>query len=165
MKKLLVAITSIVLLTALATPPALAQEDEKDEVKLEKTEIRKVENRKDKKRGGVEVRTRETSAVTIGDTAWLNVSIRGKGDVEDLRFTAELDVDGSVGYPANTVDHSGPYNGYELDRGETDYVAFNVTISDEVRRSRAKMTLVATWTQGGESFSKKYSVRIPLVRF
>lgn len=160
MKKLVVIITAVGLATMLATTSALAQENEADKVEQGRTDRGKAGPK-----SSVKVRTKKTSAVTIGDTVWVTVSIRGKGNVENLRFTAELDVDGSVGYPANTVDHSGPYNGYDLKNKETDYVAFNITISDEVERRSAKMTLSYTWTNGGESFAGKASVKVPLVNF
>ncbi len=110
----------------------------------------------------LQIRTDTTAAVVVGDTAWVAVSIRAKEPLEDVRFTASL-ADGSVAYPANTVDHSGPYNGYQLDQRETDYVAFRVTIPDGVGGGRTELVLDASWTNGGEAMRATDVVTIPLV--
>lgn len=112
----------------------------------------------------VNVQTNRTAVVVIGDTAWVTVSLRGKADVEDLRFVATL-ADGSVAYPANTVDHSGPYNGYELDKNETDYVAFRVTIPADLQEKKVEMELEATFTHDGQPMRGTDEVEIPLVQF
>ncbi len=111
------------------------------------------------------LRTADTSVITVGDTAWVTVSIRGGRSVDNLRFTALVGQGGSVSYPANTVDHSGPYNGYDLDVKETDYVAFKVTIPDGVTERAAELKLSVTWTDSGKRFKGDTSVKIPLVQF
>ena len=117
------------------------------------------------KDGGIEVRTNKTAAVLGGDTAWVTISIRGKADVDDVKFVAKLE-DGSVAYPTNTVDHSGPYNGYDLDDLETDYVAFQLTTGvPEKKRQMMQLELEATWTEDGETRSESYSVKVPVVTF
>lgn len=112
----------------------------------------------------IQVKTDKTAAVVTGDTAWVTVSIRGKENVDDVRFTATLS-DGSVAYPTNTVDHSGPYNGYRLDEKETDYVAFQLTIPAGLGQKSAELTLSATWTFDGVAMSGTESVKVPLVQF
>lgn len=114
----------------------------------------------------VQVRTNKTAAVVIGDTAWVTVSLRGKQAVEDLRVTASLeDGIGSVDYPTNTVDHSGPSNGYALDKKETDYVAFKVTIPADHSGKNIPLLLDVGWTYEGRTMHGTEEVRIPLVDF
>ncbi len=146
-RSLLLVLVSALLGTALAVP-AGAQPAPRD-VKINKY---------------LQIRTDSTAAVVVGDTAWVTVSIRGKEDLDDVRFTATL-TDGSVGYPANTVDHSGPYNGYRLDRRETDYVAFRVTIPEGFAAARAELALEASWTHGDQSMRGTETVAIPLVEY
>lgn len=113
----------------------------------------------------IQVRTPKTSAVVEGDTAWVTVSLRGLVDVEDLRFTATLAGE-PVAYPENTVDHSGPYNGYALDRDEIDYVAFQIT-APQIERTRQNIdfTLSATWTGEGERREGSLTIAVPVIEF
>ncbi len=113
----------------------------------------------------IQVRTPKTSAVVEGDTAWVTVSLRGLVDVEDLRFTATLAGE-PVAYPENTVDHSGPYNGYSLDRDEIDYVAFQVTAPQiEQSKQYVDFTLSATWTGEGEQREGSLTIAVPVIEF
>lgn len=143
----LLAALALAATTLLAAPAGAAEEAEDEKVK-----------------DFIQVRTNKTAAVVKGDTAWVTVSIRGKQDVDDVRFTAKLS-DGTVAYPANTVDHSGPYNGYRLDKKETDYVAFQVTIPAGVDEKDLRLELDATWTHDGERMRGEESVRIPVVSY
>jgi hypothetical protein len=113
----------------------------------------------------LQIRTNTTAAVTAGDTAWITVSIRGRTEVDDVRATATLD-GGSVGYPTNTVDHSGPYNGYHVDDQETDYLAFRVTApGPERRRQMVDLELAVSWTEDGQPRSGSHVVKVPVVVF
>ncbi len=113
----------------------------------------------------IQVRTPKTSAVVEGDTAWVTVSLRGLVDVEDLRFTATLAGE-PVAYPENTVDHSGPYNGYALDRDEIDYVAFQITAPQiERAKQHVDFTLSATWTGEGERRDGSLTIAVPVIEF
>ena len=112
------------------------------------------------------IKTQKTSAVVIGDTAWVTVSLRGKRDIDDLRFTAYLENDeGTVAYPSNTVDHSGPYNGYQLDRRETDYVAFKVAIPADYGNNNIDLHFEATFTHNGRPKRGLDKVEVQLVEF
>lgn len=113
----------------------------------------------------IQVRTPKTSAVVEGDTAWVTVSLRGLVDVDDLRFTATLAGE-PVAYPENTVDHSGPYNGYALDRDEIDYVAFQITAPQiERRKQYVDFTLSASWTGEGERREGSLTIAVPVIEF
>ncbi len=111
----------------------------------------------------IEVRTKKTAAVVVGDTAWVTVSIRGKRDLEDVRFTAKLKDGATVEYPSNTVDHSGPYNDTQLDKKETDYVAFRVTVPEGFRKKNASLDLDVSFTHKGKSLSGSAKCRFPLL--
>ncbi len=149
MRRLTILLTVFALAATLLVPAASAQAPP-EEVKLTKS---------------IQIRTSKTAAVVSGDTASLTVSIRAKNPVDDVRFTATLE-DGSVTYPANTVDHSGPYNGYEMDKKETDYVAFNVTVPAGVeRKTSLGLELTATWTEDGKALTGTATVKVPVVPF
>ena len=114
------------------------------------------------------VRTNRTAAVTKGDTAWVTVSLRGKQDITDLQVTAVIDEAGAaVDYPTNTETYSSTYADADLDRSETDYIAFKVTIPTEVsgRGDRVDLELEFTFTHDDERLRGEDSVRIPLVDF
>jgi hypothetical protein len=114
---------------------------------------------------GIQIRTKRTAAVVEGDTAWVTVSIRGRADLEDVRFTATLDGE-TVEYPTNTVDHSGPYNGTGLKEHETDYVAFRVTAPSAGQDGRmAALVLSVTWTENGITLSDTHTLEVPVVAF
>ena len=140
------------LVMVLFAPGASAQRDDDDD------------DDDDRRRSGIEVRTNKTAAVTAGDTAWVMVSIRGRADVDDVRFTATLDGE-PVQYPENTVDHSGPHNGTALGYKETDYVAFLLTAPEVDRKANVELRLQATWTEDGEPRRMTDSVRVPVIAF
>ena len=112
----------------------------------------------------IQIRTNKTAAVLAGDTAWITLSIRGQADVDDLRFTATLDGQ-PVAYPENTVDHSGPYNGYGLKEKETDYVAFQITAPMVDKKAHLPLELQVTWTEDGSPRSASETVKVPVVTF
>ena len=114
------------------------------------------------------VRTSRTAAVTKGDTAWVTVSLRGKRDVTDLQVTAVIDQAGAaVSYPANTETFSSTYADADLDRRETDYIAFQVTIPTEVtgRGRNVDLEMEFTFTDDGDRLRGEETVTIPVVDF
>ena len=137
------------LLTVLLAPGANAQGSSASEGRL---------------KDSIEIRTNKTAAVTSGDTAWIMVSIRGKAEVDDVRFTATLGGE-PVGYPENTIDHSGPYNGSALDEKETDYVAFQITAPAVDKKDYVELELQATWTEDGSPRRGTDSVKVPVIAF
>ena len=156
MRHLRFAVLILVLLgSALVTAPAQAAEgdDDVEDVRLGRY---------------VSVRTSRTAAVTKGDTAWVTVSLRGRQSVEDLQVTATIDQDGAaVGYPANTETYTSTYADADLDRRETDYIAFEVSIPAEVdgRGRNVALEMTFTFTHDGDRLRGETSVRIPLVEF
>lgn len=143
------AIAAVILIPVLLAPGAQAQSSNKNDGDL---------------KDSIQIRTNKTAAVLAGDTAWITVSIRGKADVDDLRFTATLDGQ-PVSYPENTVDHSGPYNSYGLKDKETDYVAFQVTAPSADTKDELPLELQVTWTEDGTPRSGNHTVRVPVVTF
>lgn len=155
MRRLRLALMVLVLVTsAVATAPAHAAEgDDAEEVRLNRY---------------LSVRTDRTAAVTKGDTAWVTVSLRGKQNLEDLQVTATIDQDGAaVDYPANTDTYSSTYADADLDRRETDYIAFEVTIPTEVdgRGRNVSLEMEFTFTHDGDRLRGEDTVRIPVVDF
>lgn len=146
--KILAALASVVLLPILLAPGAEAQGSAKDGDLTD----------------SIQIRTNKTAAVLAGDTAWITVSIRGKADVDNVRFTATLD-GRPVAYPENTVDHSGPHNGYGVDQNETDYVAFQVTAPLVDTKDHLPLELQVSWTEDGSSRSGTDVVKVPVVTF
>lgn len=156
MRRLRFALVVLVMITAaLAAAPAQAAESEDD---IEEVRLNRY----------LSVRTDRTAAVTKGDTAWVTVSLRGKQTLEDLQVTATIDQDGAgVDYPANTETYSSTYADADLDRRETDYIAFKVTIPTEVdgRGRNVELEMTFTFTHDGDRLRGEDSVRIPLVEF
>lgn len=114
----------------------------------------------------INIRTEKTAAVTKGDTVWVTVSLRGKRNLEDLRVTGTIDQAGAaLGYPANTGTYSSTYGDADLDRKETDYVAFEVSIPADAAGKTATMTLTFSFSSDGEPFTGTEDVRIPMVEF
>ncbi|MEM7287178.1 MAG: hypothetical protein AAF480_12560 [Actinomycetota bacterium] len=143
-----------ILAAVLATAPAQAAESED----VEDVRLRRY----------LTVRTNRTAAVTKGDTAWVTVSLRGRQDIEDLRVTASIDQEGAaVGYPANTETYTSTYADADLDRRETDYIAFQVTIPTEVdgRGRTVQLEMEFTFTHEGDRLRAEDTVRIPVVDF
>lgn len=143
------ALAAIILIPVLLAPGAEAQGSSAKERDL---------------KDSIQIRTNKTAAVLSGDTAWITLSIRGKADVDDVRFTATLDGQ-PVAYPENTVDHSGPYNGYGLKEKETDYVAFQVTAPTVDKKDYLGLELQVTWTEDGSRRSGSETVKVPVVTF
>lgn len=159
MKRLWMSLMAMVTLAGVVTTaPAHAAEDEEiDDVRLGRY---------------ISVRTERTAAVTKGDTVWVTVSLRGRRSVEDLQVTASIDEEGAeVGYPANTETYSSTYADADLDRRETDYIAFEVTIPADVegkgRRSKhVELDMEFTFTDDdGDRLRGEDTVRIPIVDF
>lgn len=147
--RVLAALATIILLPLLLAPGAEAQSSTEKDGDL---------------KDSIQIRTKKTAAVLAGDTAWITVSIRGKADVDDVRFTATLDGQ-PVAYPENTVDHSGPYNGYGLDEKETDYVAFQVSAPLVDKKDYLPLELQVTWTEDGSPRKASDTVEVPVVSF
>lgn len=143
------ALATMILVTLVFAPGAEAQRSGSSDEDLEDS---------------IDIRTNKTAAVLAGDTAWITVSIRGEADVDDVRFTATLDGQPVV-YPENTVDHSGPYNGYGLNEKETDYVAFQVTAPMVERKTNLPLVLQVSWTEDGSPRSGSETVKVPVVRY
>ena len=113
----------------------------------------------------IQLRTNKTAAVVEGDTVWITVSLRAKVDVDDVRVTATL-VGEAVAYPGNTGDHSGPYNRYDLDRKETDFVAFQITAPQiDKKKEYVDLELQVTWTEDGRARQGTESVKVPVIEF
>jgi len=160
------------LLSALGAPGASAQgpvEVQPDSAQINQGMSYRSDDASNSRSGSrnyhIQVRTPKTSAVVEGDTAWVTVSLRGLVDVDDLRFTAAL-AGQPVAYPENTVDHSGPYNGYALDRDEIDYVAFQITAPQiEQAKQYVDFTISATWTGEGERREGSLTIAVPVIEF
>lgn len=187
--RILAALAAALLLTAVGAPGAVAQapvesetdagdvgfgqrdqddddgEDDDDEDDDDEGDDDRDEDRGRSLSSSIQFRTTKTAAVVEGDTAWVTVSLRAKRDVDDVRVTATLD-GRPVAYPENTVDHSGPYNGYALDRNETDYVAFQITAPQiERRKQNVDLDLEVTWTDGGRESRGTRTVKVPVIEF
>ena len=166
MKRLLHTVLVLVLLGGLAAAPAHAQSGDRDRDRDgDRTETERFDEVGRLSRY-LEVRTRRIAAVTKGDTAWVTVSLRGERNLEDLRVTATIDQDGAtVGYPANTETYSSTYADADLDRRETDYIAFEVTIPAEVDRRSVELEMQFTFTHEGDRLGGSRTIRIPVVDF
>lgn len=147
--RVLAALATIILIPVVLAPGAEAQSSSANRADL---------------KDSIQIRTNKTAAVLAGDTAWITVSIRGQADVDDLRFTATLDGQ-PVAYPENTVDHSGPYNGYGLKEKETDYVAFQVTAPMVDKKADLPLEIQVTWTEDGSTRTGTETVKVPVVTF
>ena len=114
----------------------------------------------------INVRTSQTVAITKGDTAWVTVSLRGKQNLENLQVTGSIDLAGAeLGYPANTATYSSTYGDADLDKKETDYVAFELSIPADAAASSANLNLSFTFASDGQQLSGTKTVAVPLVEF
>jgi hypothetical protein len=110
--------------------------------------------------GELKLRSNGTAAVTAGDTAWVLLDWTAKGGaVDDLHVTVAPRDGIGIGYPSNTGDHSGPYNGYRIEEGEIDYTAIQISVPYDASK-KYELKVTATYNDGKnrESFDLKLNV-------
>jgi len=119
--------------------------------------------------GEVDLLTRETAAVTAGDTVWLALNwTADDGPVSDfslvLRKEPKYGVE--VSYPENTATYTGLMNGHQLDEGEVDFTAFQVHVPSTVDKKKVDLEFEVSWTTGdGERESDKIKIKVPVVQW
>jgi len=106
-------------------------------------------------------------AITKGATVWVNLMWVGDGNIDDFKITVptgdDPEEDPIIAYPENTVDHSGPMEGYQLSDHEIDFTAVQVTIDDEFEESGFKLKVEATWTADGKAKKKTFKIKVPVI--
>lgn len=150
MKTRLALILAALLVIGMANP-ALADEDD------------------DRDGGKVRLLTSESATVTAGDTAWLGVNWTAKdGPVSDFSMVLhqEPKYDVQVAYPTNTGSFTGLMNGHELDEGEIDFSAIQVTVPADFSKKHVDLEFDVTYTDGGgDEHDKKFKIKVPVVQY
>lgn len=115
------------------------------------------------KKGEVVLLSDSPAAVVVGDTVWLAFTWQAVGDLEDFRVVARGTGGAVVAYPANTVDHSGPYQSTDLMDGEIDYTAVQIHVPGTGSGAKhSVLHLDASWVDGRSRRSVNQTVKIPL---
>lgn len=114
-----------------------------------------------------ELQTKETAAVVAGATSWVALNWLGIDDAKDFRVRVE-NANGSNeakwAYPENTSQYTSLSRDAELQAGELDYTALQVTVPYE-QRSSFTLNLRVTWNDGRDNRSEAFRVVIPVASF
>lgn len=114
------------------------------------------------KKSKVDLQTRQTAAVTAGDTVWVSLLWLAEGDAENVRVVAERLPRGvTVEYPSNTGDHSGPSTGSTLGDGELDYTALRLSVPYGTKTFN--FGAAVSWESDGKTHDRSTTVSVPVV--
>ncbi len=106
--------------------------------------------------------TARAASLEAGTPGWIAVTWEAIGaDAEDFRVTVQPPQGITASYPANTVDHSGPWADYTLTEGEIDYTAFKLAVPDGYAGDQ-RVKLTVKYLQGGKKKTKIVHVEVPV---
>ena len=115
----------------------------------------------------IEAQTKQTAAVTAGDSTWIAIDWLAKdGDAENFEVTVErIDDGGAFSYPDNpdyTGDYTSLWGDSLLSENEIDFTAIKVSVPYDAR-SHLNMQVVATYESNGSIQKKRVEILIPIV--
>lgn len=113
----------------------------------------------------VKLETKETATIVQGGSAWVAVTWKGdKADATNFRVTATTKESGvEISYPDNTGSYTSLMDDDVLSADEFDFTAIRVTVPYGTKSF--KLDLAATWNDGEQDVSKKFSVKVPTVEY
>lgn len=117
----------------------------------------------------IEAQTKQTAAVTAGDSTWIAIDWLAKdGDAENFEVTVEKIDDGvTFSYPDNpdyTGDYTSLWGDNLLSENEIDFTAIKVSVPYDAR-SHLNLQVVATYESNGSIQQKRVEILVPIVTY
>jgi hypothetical protein len=114
----------------------------------------------------IDVQTRQTAAVTAGDTAWVAVNwLSRDGDAENFRVTVErIDESVTFSYPTNTGTYTSLWADDQLSENELDFTAIKLSVPYDAR-THLNMQLLVSYESNGKPQQKRVEILVPIVTF